>query len=66
MYKGFSFIVCLTIVTLILIATFQLHTAAAHCGSSPSNSVDILVMLAVFSNLIFTLLRFATTDQSFL
>ena len=26
-YKGFSFIVCLTIVTLILIATFRLHTA---------------------------------------
>ena len=64
MYKGFSFIVCLTIVTLILIATFRLHTAAAHCRSSPGNSVDILEMLAVFSNLTFTLLPF--TDQSFL
>ena len=28
--KGLSFIVCLTIVTLILIATFQLHTAGLH------------------------------------
>ena len=33
-YKGFSFIVCLTIVTLILIATFRLHTAG--------DSVDLL------------------------
>ena len=29
-YKGFSFIVCLTIVTLILIATFRPHTAGLH------------------------------------
>jgi len=28
--KGFSFIVCLTIVTLILIATFRQHTAGLH------------------------------------
>ena len=29
-YKGFSFIVCLTIVTLILITTFRPHTAGLH------------------------------------
>ena len=29
-YKGFSFIVCLTIVTLMLIATFRPHTAGLH------------------------------------
>ena len=29
-YKGFSFIVCLTIVSLILIATFRPHTAGLH------------------------------------
>ena len=29
-HKGFSFIVCLTIVTLILIAMFQPHTAGLH------------------------------------
>ena len=29
-YKGFSFIVCLTIVTMILIATFRPHTAGLH------------------------------------
>ena len=29
-YKGFSFIVCLTIVTLILIATVRPHTAGLH------------------------------------
>ena len=29
-YKGFSFIVCLTIVTLTLIATFRPHTAGLH------------------------------------
>ena len=29
-YKGFSFFVCLTIVTLILIATFLLRTAGLH------------------------------------
>ena len=30
MYKGFSFIICLTIVTLLLIATFRPHTAGLH------------------------------------
>ena len=29
-YEGFSFIICLTIVTLILIVTFRLHTAGLH------------------------------------
>ena len=29
-YKGFSFIICLTIVTLILITTFRPHTAGLH------------------------------------
>ena len=29
-YKGFSFIVCLTIATLILIAKFRPHTAGLH------------------------------------
>ena len=29
-YKAFSFIVCLTIVTLILIATVRPHTAGLH------------------------------------
>ena len=29
-YKGFSFIVCLTVVTLMLIATFRPHTAGLH------------------------------------
>ena len=29
-YRGFSFIVCLTIVTMILIATFRPHTAGLH------------------------------------
>ena len=30
MYKGFSFNICLTIVTLILIATFRTHTTGLH------------------------------------
>ena len=38
-YKGFSSIVCLTTVTLILIATFRSHT---YCRSSSSDGVDLL------------------------
>ena len=37
-YKGFSFIVCLTIVTMILIATFRPHTAGLLSG----DIVDLL------------------------
>lgn len=37
-YKGFSFIVCLTMVSLIMIATFR----AQHCRSSSGDSVDLL------------------------
>ena len=29
-YKGFSFIVCLTIVTMMLVATFRPHIAGLH------------------------------------
>ena len=37
-YKGFSFIVCLTIVTLIMIATFR----AQHCMPSSGDSLYLL------------------------
>ena len=44
-YKGFSFIVCLTIVTLILIATFRLHTAGLHQAIVSIYWVELFVPL---------------------
>ena len=44
-YKGFSFIVCLTIVTLILIATFRPHTAVLHQAILSIYWVELFVPL---------------------
>ena len=41
--KGFSFIVCLTIVTLMFIATFRLHTAGLHQDILSIYWVELLV-----------------------
>ena len=42
-YKGFSFIVCLTIVTLILITTFRPHTAGLHQAIVSIHGVGLFV-----------------------
>ena len=50
-YKGFSFIVCLTIVTSILIATFRLHTAGSVDLLSRTICTTVVVSDWCISNL---------------